>query len=245
MADGPSADIAVRLRNVVKHYQSLRPLRLRDLEIHTTSSLALLGFDAAMAEVFVTLLTAGGLPDEGEVIVFGEPTTSVSDHRSWMTLLDRFGLVSDRGVLLEQLTVEQNLAMPLTLTVLHSMTDAVRADVRRLADEVGLPSAHLARSLADVPASSVIRLRLGRALALRPQVLLAEHPNATLAPDEASALASDIARIRRDRAIASVVMTADRRFAEAVADELLTLQPATGELKAHPKRRRWFPWNGT
>ena len=244
MSEGAPADVAVRLRNVVKHYQSLRPLRVRELDIRTTSSLALLGFDAPMAEVFVNLLTAGGLPDEGEVIVFGEPTTSVSDHRSWMTLLDRFGLVSDRSVLLDQLSVEQNLAMPLTLAV-HSMSDAVRADVRRLADEVGLPSAHLARPLADVPTASVIRLRLGRALALRPQVLLAEHPNATLSPDEASALASDIARIRRDRRIASVVLTADRRFAETVGDELLTLQPATGELKAHPKRRRWFPWNGT
>jgi hypothetical protein len=66
-----------------------------------------------------------------------------------------------------------------------------------------------------------------------------------LSPDEARALASDIARIRRERAIASVVLTADRRFAEAVADELLTLQPATGELKAHPQPRRWFPWNRT
>jgi hypothetical protein len=56
--DAPGgSDVAVSLRNVVKHYQSLRPLRVRALDIRPTQSLALLGFDAPMAEVFVNLLS--------------------------------------------------------------------------------------------------------------------------------------------------------------------------------------------
>lgn len=231
---------AVELRNVVKNFQSLRPLRIRHLDIRHDHALGLLGFDEPMAEVFVNLLTAASLPDEGDVRVFGEPTASVSSHATWMALLDRFGLVSRRSVLLDQLTAEQNLAIPFTLAV-ESMSDDVRRDVRALADEVGLPSSHLLRPIVELPAPSIMRLRLGRALALDPRVLLAEHPNAPLTSSEAAAFAADVTRIRKGRGLASVVLTADRRFAEAIATDVLTLQPATGELKAEASAwKRWF-----
>lgn len=235
-ADAP---VPVQLRQVVKSYQSLRPLRIRHLDIKADHALALMGFDAGMAEVFVNLLTAGSLPDEGEVIVFGRATGVITDHQSWMTMLDRFGLISERSVLLDRLTAEQNLAIPFTLAV-ESMSDEIRETVRHLADEIALPPAHLSRSITELPASSLIRLRLGRALALNPRIVLAEHPNATLSSEEASAFAADLTRIRRARRIATVVITADRRFAHAVATEVLTLQPATGELAPDRSWTRWF-----
>ena len=242
MADAVQAvpAVVVELRNVVKHFQSLRPLRIRQLDVRSDHALGLLGFDEPMAEVFVGLLTAASLPDEGEIRVFGELTSSVSSHSTWIPMLDRFGLVSGRSVLLDQLTAEQNLAMPLTLAVM-SMPDDIRREVRALADEVGLPSLHLERPIVELPASSIMRLRLGKALAHRPQVLLAEHPNATLTSPEEAAFAADVTRIRRDRGIASVVLTADRRFADAIATDVLTLQPATGELKVEESAwKRWF-----
>lgn len=232
--------VLVTLQNVVKHFQSLRPLRIRQLEIRRAQALGLLGFDELMAEVFVNLLTAASLPDEGAVQVFGEPTSSISTHQTWMAVLDRFGLVSGRSVLLDQLTAEQNLAIPFTLAV-ESMSDAVRRDVRALAEEVGLPASDLDRPLAELSALSVMRVRLGRALAFKPEVLLAEHPNAPLSVSDAAAFAADVVRIRESRAVATVVLTADRRFAEAIATDLLTLQPATGELIADASVwKRWF-----
>jgi ABC-type sulfate/molybdate transport systems ATPase subunit len=85
-----------------------------------------------------------------------------------------------------------------------------------------------------------LRLRLGRALALAPRVLLAEHPNASLNVEEAPVFAADFARIAGARGLASLVLTTDRTFASAVADEVLTLEPATGALKATSGWRRWF-----
>jgi len=229
----------VQLEQVVKDYQSLRPLRIRNLAVKRNHAVALLGFDAPMAEVLVNLITAGSLPDEGRVLVFGETTSSITDHASWMRMLDRFGLISSRSVLLEQLTAEQNLAIPFTLAV-ESLSEEVRRTVRQLADEIGLFAGHLAQPLGSLPAASVLRVRLGRALALQPDVLLAEHPSATLTPTEALAFAADVMSIRRARRLASVVLTADPTFAEAVATEVLTLQPATGELHAPSGWRRWF-----
>ena len=233
------ADLVVQLRDVTKDYRALRPLRVRHLEIRRGQSLALLGFDAPMAEVMVNLLTGGSIPDAGEVIVFGEPTTAVTDREAWVKMLDNFGLVSDRSVLLEQLSAEQNLAIPLSLAV-ESMTGDVRGQVQRLAAEVGLAPSELALSTARLSAPARLRIRLGRALALNPHVLLAEHPTATLSPEEALGFAADLSRIRKERSLATLVLTADRQFAQAVADQVLTLQPATGELKSSGGWRRWI-----
>lgn len=228
----------VELRNVVKDYRGLRPLRIRHLELVRAQSTALVGIDAAMAEVAVNLLTAGALPDTGDVIVFGEPTGAISDRDSWIRMLDRFGLVSDRSVLLDQLTAEQNLAMPLSLTV-HSMSDELRAEVRRIADEVGIAADLLKKGMGELPPAARLRVRLGRALALGPEVLVSEHPNAALSAADAMRFASDVLRITHARGLATLTLTADRTFARAIADQVLALQPATGDLTPV---RRWWPF---
>src|SRR5262245_40008293 len=107
----------VQLLGVTKDYHGLRPLRIRELTLHPGRSLALMGLDDVMAGVLVDLLTAGSRPDTGDVIVFGESTGDVTDRERWLALLDRFGLISTRGVLLDQLTAAQNLAIPLSLEV--------------------------------------------------------------------------------------------------------------------------------
>jgi len=233
-----SNDVLLRLRGVTKDYRSLRPLRIAELDLTPGRSLALLGFDQTMAEVFVDLITAAILPDGGEVIAFGQHTSSIADPGSWLTTLDQFGLFTERAVLVEQFTVEQNLALPLSITV-EDMTPEIRARVGELATEIGLGS-ELRRQAGVLGPAFRARIRLGRALALAPKVLVAEHPNATLSAEEASALATDMSRIIAARGVASIVLTADQSFARAVAREVLLLEPATGALKPASSWRRWF-----
>jgi ABC-type transporter Mla maintaining outer membrane lipid asymmetry ATPase subunit MlaF len=233
-----SNDVLVRLRGVSKDYRSLRPLRIAELDLTPGRSLALLGFDQTMAEVFVDLITAAILPDSGEVVAFGQHTSSIADPGSWLTTLDQFGLFTERAVLVEQFTVEQNLALPLSITVEH-MTPEIRARVAELAAEIGLAN-ELHRQAGVLGPGLRARIRLGRALALAPKVFVAEHPNATLSAQEVSALATDMSHIIESRGIASVVLTADQSFARAVAKEVLVLEPATGALKPASSWRRWF-----
>jgi peptide/nickel transport system ATP-binding protein len=143
-------------------------------------------------------------------------------------------------VLVDQLTVEQNLAMPLSLEVDH-MSAALRTQVGAIAEEVSLPAGTLGALTGSLSAVLKLRLRLGRALALGPRVLLAEHPNASLDVRDAAAFAADLARIIKSRELAALILTADRAFAAAVADEVLTLEPATGALKGPSGWRRWLP----
>lgn len=235
----PPPDVLVQLRGVSKDYHSLRPLRVESLDLYAGQSLALAGFDQMTAELLVDLITAAIVPDAGHVVVFGQSTSSITDRTAWLQNLDRFGLLTERAVLVEQFTVEQNLAIPFTLA-LETMTDDVRARVASLAEEIGFSPADLQRQSGVLPVAGRLRLRLGRALAMDPQVLLAEHPNATLNAAEADAFGADLRRILMNRGMAALILTADQSFARTVGDEVLLLEPATGTLKPLSGWRRWF-----
>jgi ABC-type transporter Mla maintaining outer membrane lipid asymmetry ATPase subunit MlaF len=235
----PPPETLVQIRDLTKDYHSLRPLRVAALDLREGQTLALCGFDRMTAEILVDLVTAAIVPDTGEITVFGQLTTEISDREAWLQTLDRFGLLTERAVLVEQFTVEQNLAIPYSLSV-ENLSAELRARVAALAGEIGFAAADLGRQSGVLPPLGRLRLRLGRALAMNPAVLLAEHPNATLTPDEAVRFGADLKRIVTARGIAALVLTADQDFARAAADEVRVLHPATGTLKSSSVWRRWF-----
>jgi len=232
-------NLLIEITGVTKDYHGLRPLRVEHLQIAAGESVALLGVDAAMAEVLVSLITGAQLPDEGEVRLFGRPTKSITGVDEWVKELDRFGLISARAVLVDQFTTEQNLALPLSLEI-NPIPPDIRAQIGQLASEVGLTNEELGAITAVLSPGAQLRLRVGRALALRPEVLIAEHPNALLPGNESLRFAADFARIAAGRAIAALVMTADPAFAAVIAKRVLEFQPATGRLVE--KQSGWWRW---
>ena len=232
-------EVLVEVRGLVKDFHALRPLRIAELILREGQSVALLGLDRAMAEVLVNLITGATVPDTGTVSVFGEPTTSIQTLDTWVNTLDRFGLISDRAVLVDRFTAAQNLALPLSLEIEH-MSASLRSTARQLAEQVRLPETELDRPTGALPAALQLRIRLGRALAMEPRVLLAEHPNALTSREDVAAFAGDYSRIVSNLGLTSLVMTADGSFATAVAGDVLVLEPATGALKPLSGWRRWF-----
>ncbi len=239
MDDGSSATALLELRNVEKEYRGLRPLRIQHLEVRQGERLALLGFDQTTAELFVNLATGAVIPDAGEVLAFGQSTAAIVDADAWLASLDRFGILTDRAALLDGLSVEQNLALGHTLE-LDPIPGPVRRSVAALADELVISAAELAAPAGAVAPLTRALLRLGRALALRPQLLLAEHPNAFLPPADLHEFTSRFSAVASARRLTTVVLTADLAFARAVATRVTSLQPSTGELRPTSGWGRWF-----
>lgn len=230
----------LEMTGVRKAYAGLRPLRVQRLSVAAAERVAVLGLDAQAAEALVNLVTGAALPDAGEIRVLGQSTTEIVDGNAWLEALDRFGVVSERAVLLEGATLAQNLAMPFTLDI-DPVPPEVRARVARLAEECGISGAAggwLDRPAADAPPEVRVRAHLARGVALEPSLLLMEHPTASLPEPARAALAADVGRLAEGRRLAVLVMTQDVPFARRVAHRALTLNGATGELA--PLRSRWF-----
>ena len=214
---------------VSKSYGALRPLRIERLALAQAERVALVGLDQPAAEVLTSLLTGATLPDTGEIRVFDRPTHAIDQAEDWLQSLDRFGVVTHRAPLLAGLTAIQNLALPFSLEI-EPPSEQVRQQATALARDVRLPAAAWNARVGDLDAASQPRIRLARALALNPALVLLEHPGAAVDARDRLALARDIRAFLVERQVAAVVITADRQLAATVAPRVLVLDPATGRL---------------
>jgi ABC-type polar amino acid transport system ATPase subunit len=220
----------LEFRRVEKQYGGLRPLRIRDLRVETGDCVMLLGFDRPAAEIFINLATGASLPEQGDVLALGRLTRDIADSGEWLTFVEQFGIVSDRIVLLEGMTVAQNLAISFDLE-LDPIPAEVLPRVQDLGARVHIGEADLRSAVAEAGPSLRARVLLARALAFNPVVLLLEHPTAALSPEQSSDYATVLKAIGKSRELAIVGLTADEKFAKETGGRLLVWQPATGAMR--------------
>ncbi len=124
------------------------------------------------------LMLAGGLlaPECGEQFFFGGPMPLFEEANLAQRL--RLGFVFQGGQLLNQLTLAENIALPLRYHKDVSAAEA-EADVRWLLELTGL-SRWADRSPGEVSVDSCQRAGLARALILKPDVLFMDNPLAGL-----------------------------------------------------------------
>jgi ABC-type transporter Mla maintaining outer membrane lipid asymmetry ATPase subunit MlaF len=220
----------VDISGVIKQYGALRPLRIERLRLMAGDQLALIGLDQPAAEVFISLLTGAALPDTGSIAMFGQPTSDIATSDAWLASLDRFGIISERAAILESMTVIQNLAMPFTLDIEPPPGDVlVRAEA--LAREAGIDEGAWDRPCHGLASGARLRLRLARALALDPPIVVLEHPSASLERADVGPTARAVRAIVERRRTTALTLTMDREWAHAVAPRTVTLEPATGRVK--------------
>ena len=224
--------------DVEKQYGGLRPLRVRDLRVQAGRITMLLGFDRPAAEVFVNLITGASLPDKGAVVSLGRPTSAIADSDDWLAFVEQFGILSDRIVLLEAMTVAQNLAISFDLD-LEPVPAEIMARVMTLAGEVGIDPASAGMRVGDAPPLLRAQVLLGRALAFDPAILVLEHPTAQLSADDARAFASIVTNVVKHRNVTTLGLLMDEKFAKATRGRLLDWQPATGDMKERSALRFW------
>lgn len=228
----------IELAGIRKEYGGLRPLRIARLAVQAGDRLALMGFDAGAAEAFVHLVTGAALPDEGDVRIAGKDTRAIATDTEWLASLDRFGIVTDRAVLIEKLPTAANLALPLTLAI-DPMTAETRRQVEMLAADVGLEPARLDDPASSLSAADRVRLHLARALAMNPALVILEHPTSHI---EDRAQSRALGQMLRDcsaqRGFGWIALTADETFADATEGTRLRLIPATGQFEARGLFRR-------
>jgi predicted ABC-type transport system involved in lysophospholipase L1 biosynthesis ATPase subunit len=229
----------LEVRGLVKDYQALRPLRIRELMVEPGAVLSIAGLDAVAAETFVHLVTGATLPDEGDVTVFEQNTREITDGDAWLKSLDRVGMVTARGILIEAFSILQNIAMSFTLDV-DPIDPRIVPQAGALARDVGIEPAALDLPAGKAPPETRMRVHLARALALGPKLLIAEHPSATVPRVAVAALGADLAKVARSRGLALIAITADDVLAKAIGGQRLELVPATGELRAPGLLKKLF-----
>lgn len=223
------------LTDVVKRFDGPAPFRLLRLVVSAGDRIALGGLHAGAAETFVHLVTGAALPEQGEVIVAGTNTREIATDTAWLASLDRFGIVTERAVMIDKLPVAANLALPLTLAI-EPIPPPILRQVETLAAEAGLDRRRLTEPVASLTPGERVRLHLARALASNPELLLLEDPTKAIDAAESAALGRAIQRASDSRGFAVVALTSDDGFARACGATRYRVIPATGALA---RRHAW------
>ncbi|HHB80459.1 MAG TPA: ABC transporter ATP-binding protein [Aliiroseovarius sp.] len=157
----------------------LRVLDGVDLSLGAGETLALTGESGSGKSTLLHVLGALDVPDKGEVVLDGQVISGLPDAARARIRRERIGLVFQQFNLVPSLSVGANLAFQARLAGRHDP-----AHVDRLAGALGL-SELLDRYPEALSGGQQQRVAIGRALAARPDVVLADEPTGNL--DEATA----------------------------------------------------------
>ena len=181
------------VRNLTKTYRAagedVAVLRGVDLDIAAGERVALTGESGSGKSTLLHLVAGLDAADSGEIRLNGESVTDLSDAGRAALRRDRLGLVFQQFNLIPSLSVEDNLAFQSRIAGKHDAKWHAE-----LVERLGL-SALLRRYPEQLSGGQQQRVAIGRALATKPALLLADEPTGNLDEDTADgvlALARDL-----------------------------------------------------
>jgi putative ABC transport system ATP-binding protein len=148
------------------------------LDLAAGTSLALTGESGSGKSTLLHLIAGLDVPDAGQIKIAGLRLDALDDAGRAAVRRDRIGLVFQQFNLIPSLTAGANLAFQARLAGRHDPAWSTH-----LADSLGL-AALLHRYPEELSGGQQQRIAIGRALAGRPELILADEPTGNL--DEAT-----------------------------------------------------------
>ena len=189
-SDGP---IVLSVRNLTKTYRSagdeVAVLRGVNLDISAGERVALTGESGSGKSTLLHLIAGLDAADSGEIRVDDISVSELNDSGRAALRRHRLGLVFQQFNLIPSLNVEDNLAFQARIASRYDATWQ-----RELVERLGL-GALLKRYPEQLSGGQQQRVAIGRALAAKPLLVLADEPTGNLdetTADEVLALARDL-----------------------------------------------------
>ena len=176
------------------------------LEVHPGELLVVRGRSGSGKTTLLNVLGGLDTPTSGTVRLGDLDLTTASESQLVAVRRSRIGFVFQAFGLVPVLSAAENVEVPLRLL---GVDPAVRdARVAELLDRVGL-AGHAAQRPAELSGGQQQRVGIARALAARPQVLLADEPTGQLDSVTGAAMMDLLVELVHDSGVAAVVTTHD------------------------------------
>jgi putative ABC transport system ATP-binding protein len=223
-----------------------------DLELARGEIVLVMGPSGSGKTTLLSML--GGLlrPTQGEIWVDGVDIAQLSEQELPRFRARRFGFIFQDFNLLAALSAEENVEVALNLAGSHGTTADARA--RQLLDDLGL-GARLDFGADQLSGGEKQRVAVARAIANRPQLILADEPTANLDSQRGQETMRLLRRLANDEGATVLIVSHDERL-RAVADRVLWLEdgsfkemaafardPVCGML-VEPERAVTLEWEG-
>lgn len=164
-------------RNLKLAFGQTNALDNIDIDVHRGEILAILGPSGSGKSTLLHVLAGILRPDSGEVHFDDRRIDNASDKRRDLIRLNNFGFIFQFGDLIPELTLEENICLPMMLTgsgKKEAMRRAAELCERLEISEVA------GRTASEVSGGQAQRAAVARALIHRPAVVFADEPTGAL-----------------------------------------------------------------
>ena len=219
-----SRPVVLRASGIQKAYQApggrLEVLRGAELEVTRGTVLAIVGVSGAGKSTLLNILGTLDRPDGGSLEIRGRRVEDMNESDLAAFRARHLGFVFQFHHLLPEFNAEENVMMPLLIA--GETPGVAQARAREALETVGLEARweHMPSQLSGGEAQ---RVAVARALAGRPELVLADEPSGNLDQAAAESLQDLMSTLARRARQTFVIVTHNDRLA-SIADRVLRLE---------------------
>jgi len=212
----------LELRGITKRFPGIVANDHIDLDLRRGEVHALLGENGAGKSTLMNVLYGLYKPDEGEILMNGEPVALKSSKDA----IERgIGMVHQHFMLIPVMTVAENIVLANEPTKAGILLDYSAADerVRELARSFNFeidPDA----LVADITVGQQQRVEIVKALYRRADILILDEPTAVLTPQEALELFEILRSLQRELQLSIIFITHKLNEVLEIADRISVLR---------------------
>ena len=189
------------LRGVTKRFGNRVVLHEVSLDLAAGEYVAIVGDSGIGKSTLLNVIAGLESFDAGDVIFEGRSLSGLDDDSLTLLRRDHFGFVFQAFHVLPQLSVEQNVGLPLLLRKLDDP-----GKVKDMLAAVGLAGREKSPPR-ELSGGELQRVAIARALVGEPKLVLADEPTGNLDPENAAKVLSLLRSLVRERRAAAILAT--------------------------------------
>ena len=206
MNDNKAAEIRKLVKDYgVKGFQT-KVLRGIDLTILKNDFIAVMGPSGSGKTTLLNILSTIDQPTQGTVILDGKDISKMSNKELSELRRDKIGFIFQDYNLLDTMTLEDNIALPLSLSRI-SGRECIRR-TKELAEMFGLKE-HLQKYPYQLSGGQKQRGAACRALITEPEIIFADEPTGALDSKAGRELLECLKKVHEDRQATILMVTYD------------------------------------
>ena len=207
----------ISLRNVSKSFQERKVIDNVSLDIFCGETFVIMGCSGSGKSTLLRLMTGAIKPDIGQILIKGRDISQMPEEEL-DEIRKTFGMTFQYSALLDSLSVEENVALPLRE---HSKLaeEIIKIIIKMKLSLVGLRGFEHYYP-AQISGGMRKRVGLARAIALDPDIVFYDEPTSGLDPVVGGIIDKLIKDLSEKLLITSVVVTHDMQSVFEIADRV-------------------------
>ncbi|MHB9144299.1 MAG: amino acid ABC transporter ATP-binding protein [Symbiobacteriia bacterium] len=206
----------VRFEGVHKHFGRNHVLKDINLQVSTGEKLVVIGPSGSGKSTLIRCINGLERPSSGRVVVAGQDVTAAGANLA--RVRQNIGMVFQHFYLYPHKTVLENLTLA-PVVVKGVRREEAEASARQVLERVGLAN-KAAAFPAQLSGGQQQRVAIGRALTMRPSLILFDEPTSALDPEMIQEVLDVMVAVARE-GMTMVVVTHEMGFARQVADRVI------------------------